>query len=106
MFNSPTYKTAAQAAMRTYNSQCKDNKKKYKKRSRGSDFVDPLADAFSTEDATIWTEMEIWLQANISTVYFHRIVDTHAPSLHLVYYCSCLVDKHLRHANPMFQEHK
>ena len=44
----------------------------------------------------IHVRYHIWLQANISVVYFHRIVDTHQPSLAMVYYCSCLVDKHLR----------
>ena len=31
-----------------------------------------------------------------SAVYFHRTVDTHKPSLFLVYFTSALVDKHLR----------
>ena len=110
MLTSPAYKRAAQAAMATYNSQTKTGKK-YKKvielslvtiqltyalsqRGRGADFVDPLADAFNSEST--WKDIEMWLQANLTIVYFHRIVDTHAPSLGMVYYCSCLVDKHLR----------
>ena len=58
--------------------------------------MDPLAELFGSQDAPIWKEMELWLKANVGVVCFHRIVDTHKPSLRLVYYCSCLVDKHLR----------
>ena len=55
-----------------------------------------MFDTFGSMEKGIWDEIEIWLQANIAVVYFHRIVDTHEPALHLVYYCSALNDKHLR----------
>ena len=96
MFNDADYKVAAQKAMISYNSTTKKRGKKFKKRGRGSELIDPLADLFGSEQAPLWKEMELWLKANVSIVYLHRTVDTHLPSLHLVYYCSCLVDKHLR----------
>ena len=96
MFNDADYKKAAQKAMVAYNATTKQRQKKFKKRDRGSGLVDPLASLFGNEDCPIWKEMELWLKANVTIVYFHRIVDTHEPSLHLVYFCSCLVDKHLR----------
>jgi hypothetical protein len=95
MFSSSSYKSAAQKAMAAYNSGQKDQGKKFK-RASGGKLKDTLAPEFANADSNIWTEIELWLQANVSTVYFHRIVDTHAPSLHMVYYCSCLLDKHLR----------
>lgn len=97
MFGDAKYKSAAQKAMAAYN--CKDknkNRPKYTKRGRGNQgFIDPLASLFS-ESSPIWDNIDPWLKANVATVYFHRIVDTHAPSLHFVYYCSALIDKHLR----------
>ena len=73
MFNDADYKVAAQKAMAAYNSTTKKKGKKFKKRGRGGGLQDPLAELFGNEDASMWKEMELWLKANVSIVYFHRI---------------------------------
>ena len=95
VFTDARYSAMAQKAIRQYNSQA-SGEKKIKKRTASGVFVDSMFDAFGSMEREIWDEIETWLQANISVVYFHRIVDTHEPALHLVYYCSALNDKHLR----------
>ena len=95
VFTDARYPAMAQRAIRQYNSQA-TAEKKIKKRTGSGLFVDSMFDTFGSMEKGIWDEIEIWLQANIAVVYFHRIVDTHEPALHLVYYCSALNDKHLR----------
>ena len=106
LFGDGKYKTMAQKIMESYNRTCKDPSKKFKKRARSSVFLDELDDVFGHDSFAIWTQMELWLQVNVALVFFLRIVDTHGPSLHLVYYCGCLVDKQLRCLRAMDPEAK
>ena len=95
VFSDARYAPMAQKAIKQYNAQA-SHEKKIKKRTGMGQFVDSMFDTFGGADRPIWDEIETWLQANLAIVYFHRIVDTHEPALHLVYYCSALNDKHLR----------
>ena len=95
VFSDARYPAMAQKAIKQYNGHA-SNEKKTKKRGGTGQFFDSMFDTFGGADRSIWDEIETWLQANLAIVYFHRIVDTHDPALHLVYYCSALNDKHLR----------
>ena len=58
--------------------------------------VGEMQDTFGRLDAAVWQELAAWCNAALPVVYLHRVVDTHHPTMHLVYYGSCLVDKQLR----------
>ena len=93
-FGDARYKAMAQKVIRQYNGQA-TRERRIKKNADGT-FFDSMFNTFGAATSEIWDEIETWLQANLSIVYFLRIVDTHEPSLHMVYYCSALNDKHLR----------
>ena len=95
-FNDTTYDALAQKCIKNYNAQCKDNAKKITMRDTSGKLVDVAKANFGSSTAPLYTEIEEWLQLMTSSVFFHRTVDTHKPSLFLVYYTSALVDKHLR----------
>ena len=97
------YEETAQRAIKTYNSGQKDQAKKIKKRDRGGMFVDAVYDKFSRSDCLIYHDNELFLQSVLAITLLHRVVDTYAPSLSKVYYCCCLVDKHLRSLRDMGQ---
>lgn len=95
-FNDTEYDDLAQKCIKNYNANCKDPAKKITKRGSDKLLLDVAKANFAGKTASIYAEIEEWLQVMTSSVYFHRTVDTHKPSLFLVYYIAALVDKHLR----------
>lgn len=78
-FNDTTYTDIAQKCIRNYNGQCKDPTKRITKKSRDGKLLDVAKANFGSSDATIYTEINEWLQVMTSAVYFHRTVDTRKP---------------------------
>ena len=96
-FADAEYDAAAQKIMKAYNASTKKTANKYKKRRRGeSDFKDPMKTLWGSSDAVGYANAAVWCQSTVAIVYLHRVVDTHAPTLHRVYYGCCLIDKFLR----------
>ena len=96
MFNDASYPAIAQKCIKNYNAQCKEQSKKIKKRAAGGAFIDITYDYFGSANSPIYKDIDEWLSTMLGAVYFHLTVDTHKPSLFMVYYMSALIDKQLR----------
>jgi hypothetical protein len=100
-FNDVRYAGYAQRALKAKNTAAKSAGEKMAKNPETGAFVDHVFDVFGSSDKPIWETLQFWCRSTVPIVYLHRMVDTHAPAMHLVYYGSCLVDKQFRSLTAM-----
>ena len=96
----PHYSTMAQATMRAHNSKCVESSKVPVKPD--GTLLDRVKD--NVLGKTMWEDAALFLKASRTCMYFHRLVDTGAPTLGKVYYYSAMVATHLavlRQGSPM-----
>jgi len=87
----PEYDRAAQAAIKAYNRNAKEDNRVIC--SPNGLYRDKVKEAIMGSE--FWDSAALFLEASTSAVYLHRLVDSNTPVLGKVYYSCALVAKHL-----------